>query len=71
MTESCHRNDQIATGKRHDNIFEPLPWYVIASVVTRTVLLGSVLTIASLPAFAQSRFQVEEATIDDVQEAIQ
>ena len=47
------------------------PWYVIASVVTRTVLLGSVLTIASLPAFAQSRFQVEEATIDDVQEAIQ
>ncbi|MEE8129910.1 MAG: amidase family protein, partial [Vicinamibacterales bacterium] len=47
------------------------PWYVIASVVTRTALLGSVLTIGSLPAFAQSRFQVEEATIDDIQEAIQ
>ena len=47
------------------------PWCVIASVVTRTALIGSVLTIGSLPAFAQSRFQVEEATIDDIQDAIQ
>ena len=47
------------------------PWYVIASVVTRTVLFGSVLTIGSFPASAQSRFQVEEATIDDIHEAIQ
>ena len=46
-------------------------WHVIASVVTRTVLLGSVLTIGSLHAFAQSTFQVEEATIDDIHEAIQ
>ncbi len=45
--------------------------YVIASVVIWTVLFGSVLTIGSLPAFAQSRFQVEEATIDDIHEAIQ
>ena len=47
------------------------PWYLIAGVVTRTVLLGGMLTIGALPAFAQSRFQVEEATIDDIQEAIQ
>ena len=47
------------------------PWYVIASVVTRTVVLGSVLTIGSISAFAQSSFAVEEATIDDIHEAIQ
>ena len=47
------------------------PWYVIASMVTRTVVLGSVLTIGSISAFAQGTFEVEEATIDDIHEAIQ
>ena len=46
-------------------------WYLIARVVSRIALLGSVLAIGSLTAFAQGRFQVEEATIDDIQEAIQ
>ncbi len=44
--------------------------YVIASVVTLTVVLASVLTIGSIAASAQSSFQVEEATIDDIHEAI-
>ena len=46
-------------------------WYLIARTVSKAVLLGSVLAIGSLTAFAQGRFQVEEATIDDIQEAIQ
>ena len=46
-------------------------WYVIARGVSKAVLLGSVLAIWWLPALAQDRFQVEEATIDDIQEAIQ
>ena len=46
-------------------------WYVITRVLTWTMLLGSVLSLGLFPAFAQSRFQVEEATIDDIQEAIQ
>ncbi len=46
-------------------------WYAIARVVTRTVALGGVLTIGSLPVFAQGEFHVEEATIDDIHEAIQ
>ena len=44
--------------------------YVIASVVTLTVVLASVLTIGSISASAQSSFQIEEATIDDIHEAI-
>ncbi len=46
-------------------------WYVIARTVSKALLLGSVLALGSLTAFAQGRFQVEEATIDDIQEAIQ
>jgi len=40
-------------------------------MVARTVALGCALVVASIPAVAQDRFQVEEATIDDIQEAIQ
>ena len=46
-------------------------WAVIASVVPRTAALGCLLTIGSISAFAQSGFHVEQATIDDVHEAIQ
>ena len=46
-------------------------WPVIARVVTHTLVLGGVLAIGSVAAFSQSRFEVEEATIDDIHEAIQ
>ena len=46
-------------------------WVVVGRMVARTVALGCALVVASIPAVAQDRFQVEEATIDDIQEAIQ
>ena len=47
------------------------PWSIIATAVHRTVTLGSLVTLGSISAFAQSGFQVEEASIDDIHEAIQ
>ncbi len=47
------------------------PWSVIATAVHRTVTLGTLVTLGSISAVAQSGFQVEEATIDDIHQAIQ
>ncbi len=46
-------------------------WHIIQRAAARTVALGSVLVLGAIPAFAQGGFRVEEATIDDIHEAIQ